>query len=39
MGPRTDQVLIFLAKKGATRVAIQKKPLFLYLRGTVDIGP
>ena len=38
MGPRTDQGF-FLAKKSVTLVAIQKKPLFLYLRGTVDIGP
>ena len=29
----------FLAKKSATLVAIQKKPLFLHLCGTVDIGP
>ena len=37
-GPKNGPVF-FLAKKDATRVAIQKKPLFLYLRGTVDIGP
>ena len=37
-GPMNRPVF-FLAKKDATRVAIQKKPLFLYLRGTVDIGP
>ena len=38
MGPGTNQAF-FLANKSATLVAIQKKPLFFYLRGTVDIGP
>ena len=38
MGPRTDQGF-FLAKKRATLVTIQKKPLFLYLCGMVDTGP
>ena len=35
--PRTGQIF-FLAKKSAT-LAIQRKPLYLFLRGTKDYGP